>query len=96
MSKILELTFYKTDADYERGTAMLTPYDPNDWKSIEVTFTRENDCWVLEQPDSFKFRKISHSEIIIEELNQSETNPLYKLKINRHVYPTIDEIVYYF
>lgn len=96
MSKILELTFYKTDADYERGTAILTPYDPNDWKSIEVTFTKETNCWILEQPSSFKFRKILNPEKIIEELNQSETNPLYHLKINNYVCPNIDEITYYF
>jgi len=93
MSKTLELTFYKTDKDYENNTAMLEPFDPDDWKSIKVTFTKENDCWVVKQPSDFKFKKVSDSWSIINELNCSEVEPLYKLKINKS-YPLIEEIIY--
>jgi hypothetical protein len=94
MSKTLELTFYKTNKDYENNTAMLEPFDPDDWKSIKVTFTKENDCWVVKQPIDFKFKKISDSWSIINKLNCSEVEPLYKLKINKSYHPLIEEITY--
>jgi hypothetical protein len=94
MSKNLILTFYKTDDDYERGTAILECHNPFDWKNIEVTFLKEDEYWVLQQPIDFKFRKISDPGIIFKLLNTDDNNPLFKLKIKKHIYPNVDEMLY--
>ena len=94
MSKTLTLTFYKTDTEYEKGTAILECHNPFDWKNIEVIFIKEDECWVLQQPPDFKFRKIADPGLIFKLLNTDNSSPLYKLKIKKHTYPNVDEMLY--
>lgn len=94
MSKTLTLTFYKTDNDYEKGTAILECHNPFDWKNVDVTFIKEDDFWVLQQPLDFKFRKIADPKLVLIQLNAQEYKPLYKLKIKKQIYPDINEMLY--
>ncbi len=91
----LNLTYYQTEKARREGIAMLEPLDPTDWKQIVITFEREEDAWVLQQPDLFKIYKISNFEKILHRINtMSEHIDLLKIKIKKISYPEIDEQIY--
>jgi hypothetical protein len=95
----LTLTYYNTQKDYENGTAMIEPYDPNDPKEIKIIFIKYGTTWILQQPPhtyECRISRISHPEIILSQLNEKcdDGNFANTLKIQRSVYPSFDEFVY--
>lgn len=93
----LTLTYYQTNKDYERGTAMLEPYNCDDPKKIFARFIKEGSTWILQQPTYFKISRIAEPEIILQKLNELETdteNLGNALKIKKGYYPSFDEFLY--
>jgi hypothetical protein len=92
----LTLTYYKTNKDYDNGTAIIEPYDPEDNKQISISFIKDGTTWILQQPENCKIRQIFCPEIILSQLNEKccDNDLADTLKINKNVYPTFHEYVY--
>lgn len=93
----LTLTYYQTNKDYERGTAMLEPYNTEDPKKIDALFIKEDSTWVLQQPSYFKISRIAEPDKILKQLNDyhvGNENLADSLKIKKSHYPNFDEYLY--
>jgi len=81
----LRFTYYQTNVDREKLTAMLESYNPDDDKQIWITFKNEDGAWVLQQPTNLSIRIFDYPDVILSTINSkvSEELKLQKLIIKK-------------